>query len=151
MQLTRVFTAVLVALAAASSIQAAELSTPTDGNLVAIRAEQVALRSALADTKQAYKGVDARALEAAKARQQAVFVILDDNPTDADLDAAERAELGSAIQSLREALVIVEDSRLVCERVRVVGSNRPQEKCMSVGQRRALREEAQRQGLRQSR
>ena len=44
-----------------------------------------------------------------------------------------------------------EDSRMICERIKPVGSNRPQNKCLTVAERRRQRERAQQQGIRAER
>ncbi|MHB8912559.1 MAG: hypothetical protein ACYC42_07910 [Lysobacter sp.] len=63
------------------------------------------------------------------------------------LNAPQKIEIANTLESINALVSQAEDNHKVCERVKVIGSNRPQNVCMTVAQRRRLREDAQRNGI----
>ncbi|NOT87478.1 MAG: hypothetical protein HOP03_04780 [Lysobacter sp.] len=82
------------------------------------------------------------------AKQDEVLRLIDGKQTVEELGPDGKIALANALASVDAAVTRAEDNRLICERVKPVGSNRPQNKCISVGERRRQRDAAQRQGLR---
>lgn len=78
-------------------------------------------------------------------RQDRVLALIDGKTAIAELSSEDRAALDKALADVRAAVARAEDNRLICERIKPVGSNRPENKCMTVGQRRKLREHGQSQ------
>lgn len=81
-------------------------------------------------------------------KQGPIYAMLEGRASFDALSDDEKRRLANAIEEVRALVAKAEDSRMICERVRVIGSNRPQNKCMTVGERRRLREKAQQDGLR---
>lgn len=81
------------------------------------------------------------------ARQDDVLAAIEGRDNIEDMNNDERVRLANALSAVDAAVDKAEDNRMICERIKPIGSNRPQNKCMTVAQRRKLREDAQRQGL----
>ena len=70
--------------------------------------------------------------------------IVERNGSEASLSAANRSELFNDQQVVHTVLTQArEDSRLICRRERVVGSNMPQTQCMTVAQRERVKNTSQ--------
>ena len=82
------------------------------------------------------------------AKQDAVSALIEGKQTVEELGPDGKIALVNALAAVDAAVTRAEDNRLICERIKPVGSNRPQNKCISVGERRRQRDAAQRQGLR---
>lgn len=78
-------------------------------------------------------------------RQDQVLALIDGKTAIAELSPEDRVALDKALADVRAAVARAEDNRLICERIKPVGSNRSENKCMTVGQRRKLRERGQSQ------
>ena len=69
----------------------------------------------------------------------------------AELGPDGKIALANALEAVKASFARAEDNRMICERSKKpLGFNRPENKCISVGQRRRMREEARAVGLRTS-
>ena len=128
----------------ASAEDAIEISsTPAE-----IRAAQADLRKAIERKSGNYSHFTDAERKAIFAKQDELTVLVDGKNTIDELGPDGKIEVANALEAVNALVNRAEDNRLICERVKPLGSNRPQNKCMSVGERRRLRDDAQRQGLR---
>lgn len=81
------------------------------------------------------------------ASQSTVYRLLDRKDTIDALSAPQRVELVNALESINAITAQAEDDRRICERVKKLGTNRIENVCMTVAQRRKLREAVEREGL----
>ncbi len=78
------------------------------------------------------------------ANQGTVNALLKDRQSMQELSEVDRIAAFNALENIEGILNQVEDDRMVCERIKPVGSNRPKTVCQTVAERRAEREQAQR-------
>ncbi len=140
---TAMLAALLFALPASAEDAIAIDSTPAQ-----IRAAQVDLRQAIERKSGNYSHFIDDERKEIFARQDEVLALIEGKTTIEELAPDDKIALANALAAVDAAVTRAEDNRMICERIKPVGSNRPQNKCISVGQRRRMREEAQRQGLR---
>ena len=114
---------------------------------VQIRAAQDGIKQALTKSEGIYRSLGAAEKQAILEQQQVIYRALDGKDSISMLNESQKVEIANALESINALVSAAEDNRKVCERVKVLGSNRPQSVCMTVGQRRLLRENAQRDGL----
>jgi hypothetical protein len=98
--------------------------------------QQSHLRAMVAAGRGPFKDLDADEREALLKRQARVLELLDGHGSIDELRVDERIELFNHLQSVKAAVVRAEENRQVCERTRVVGSNRYRVLCMTVEQHR---------------
>ncbi len=113
-----------------------------------IRGVQKAIRLAVEHGEGAYKDLNSLERQSILDQQQVVYRLLDGKDSIDLLNEPQKVELANALESINAQVSKAEDERKVCERVKVVGSNRPQNVCMTVGQRRRLQEATRREGTR---
>ena len=113
-----------------------------------IRAAQNSLRAELQKKKGGYEHLSDEERGAILQKQDAVYALIEGKAAIDDLSGDDRIALANALESIKALLNKAEDARIVCERVRVVGSNMPQNKCMSVAQRRKIQERLRAEGVR---
>lgn len=101
-------------------------------------AEQTALRAEVAGKGRRFKDMEPAEREALIAKQDRLLELLAGRSDIEELSAEQREEVRAALKTIDATVARVEDDRMICERVKVVGSNRPQNKCMTVGQRRRM-------------
>lgn len=101
-------------------------------------AEQTALRAEVAGKGRRFKDMEPAEREALIAKQDRLLELLAGRSDIEELSAEQREEVHAALKTIDTTVARVEDDRMICERVKVVGSNRPQNKCMTVGQRRRM-------------
>lgn len=118
-------------------------STPPE-----IRAAQADLRKAIERKSGNYSHFTDAERKAIFAKQDELTVLVDGKNTIDELGPDGKIAVANALEAVNALVNRAEDNRLICERVKPLGSNRPQNKCISVGERRRLRDDAQRQGLR---
>lgn len=112
-----------------------------------IRAVQDGIRQSM-DTKEGvYKEMSTAEKQSILDHQEVVLRVLDGKASVGVLNEPQKIELANALESINALVSQAEDNRKVCERVKVIGSNRPQNVCMTVAQRRRLREDVQRNGI----
>ena len=118
------------------------LSKPQHGNTDAraIRKQQEQIRSEAEARSGRYKDLsEARRIELLQ--RQAVVMRLTEGVTQTtELKEEQQIELFNALESIEAIVNAAEDERMVCERHRPIGSNRPQTICKTVAERRAERE-----------
>jgi uncharacterized membrane protein len=112
-----------------------------------IRDAQTQLREAIEAKRGNYAHFTDEERREIFARQDDVLKAIEGRQSIDELNNDERVRLANALSAVDAAVGKAEDNRMICERIKPIGSNRPQNKCMTVGQRRQLREDAQRQGL----
>ncbi|TXH78013.1 MAG: hypothetical protein E6Q88_00065 [Lysobacteraceae bacterium] len=115
-----------------------------------IRATQDSLKRSIEKKEGDYADLSDKDRKAILDKQADIYRLIEGRTTIEELGPNGKIELANALESMNALLTKAEDSRMVCERVKVIGSNRPQNKCMSVGERKRLREKIQREGIRVS-
>ncbi len=118
-----------------------------DSTPAQIRDAQTQLRQAIEAKRGNYAHFSDEERREIFARQDDVLAAIEGRQSIDELNNDERVRLANALSAVDAAVGKAEDNRMICERIKPIGSNRPQNKCMTVGQRRQLREDAQRQGL----
>ncbi|HEY0504177.1 MAG TPA: hypothetical protein VGD42_11860 [Lysobacter sp.] len=106
----------------------------------AIVAQQQRIRDDVLRHGGPYKDLPAADREALLKEQDKVFQLLDRRDAVTDLPEPERIVVFNALESIEGIVNRAQDERMVCERVRRVGSNRSETVCMTAGERRARRE-----------
>ena len=112
-----------------------------------IRAAQAQQRQAIERKSGNYSHFTDAERKAIFAKQDEVSTLIQGKTTIDELSPNDKIALANGLEAVRALVARAEDGRLICERIKPLGSNRPQNKCMSVGERRRLREGVQRQGL----
>ena len=79
-----------------------------------------------------------------------VVALLDGKKSANDLQPEERTELTTTLDRINVLAKEAEDERMVCTRERKVGSNFPVNTCMTVAERRRLRESSQNSMIQQN-
>lgn len=115
-----------------------------------IRVAQDNLKRSIEKKEGNYADLSDKDRKAILDKQADIYRLIEGRTTIEELSPNGKIELANALESMNALLTKAEDSRMICERVKVIGSNRPQNKCLSVGERRRLRENLQREGIRTS-
>jgi hypothetical protein len=113
-----------------------------------LRTAQDALKRDLSANKSEYGHLTQQEKQAILSKQAPIYAMIDGRTSFDTLNDDDKRRLANAIEEVRALVAKAEDSRMICERVRVIGSNRPQNKCITAGERRRIREKAQQDGLR---
>lgn len=113
-------------------------------NIEAIREQQQKIRAVLEDRKGAYKDMSEADRSKLFAEQSKVEQLTQGKTSTSDLDERSRVELFNSLETIKAIVTNAEDERMVCERVKRTGSNRPERVCKTVAQRRAESEDASR-------
>ncbi len=113
-----------------------------------LRTAQDALKRDLTDKKSAYDHLSEAEKQTILRKQEAIYTFIDGRSTFNDLGDEDKRRLANAVEEVRALVAKADDSRMICERVRVIGSNRPENKCMTVGERRRIREKTKQDGIR---
>lgn len=142
------FAMALVAVTLFSSPAFAEDVIAIDSTPAQIRTAQGDLRQAIERKSGNYSHFTDDERKAIFAKQDEVLSLIDGKQAVADLGPDGKIALANALEAVNASVARAEDNRMICERIKPVGSNRPQNKCISAGTRRRMREEAQRGGLR---
>ncbi len=142
------FFAAMLVLSAFVSPVFAQSTITIDSSPAEIRSAQDGIKTGLEKKQGKYKDYNEDDRKAILNQQKAIYAILEGKAAISELDEEEKVNLVNALESVNAMLAKADDDRMICERVKVVGSNMPQSKCMSVGQRRQMREAAQRDGIR---
>ncbi len=145
------FAMALVAVMLFSSSAFAADVISIDSTPAQIRTVQGELRQAIERKSGNYSHFNDDERKTIFARQDEVLSLIDGKQDIAELGPDGRIALANALEAVKASVARAEDNRMICERIKPLGSNRPENKCISVGQRRRMREEAQRGGLRTER
>jgi len=141
------FAMALVAVTLLSSPAFAEDAISIDSTPAQIRTAQSDLRLAIERKSGNYSHFNDDERKAIFARQDEVLSLIDGKQDIAELGPDGKIALVNAMAAVDASVARAEDNRMICERIKPVGSNRPQNKCMSVGQRRQMRDDVQRKGI----
>lgn len=116
-----------------------------------IRTQQAELRHAIETKSGNYAQYSDEERKAILARQDDVLTVLGDKTSIDDLGPEGKVRLTNALEAVDAAVNRAEDNRMICEIVKRTGSNRSERKCMTVGQRRQMRERMESRGISTSR
>lgn len=139
----RIF-AVLLGLAMVATTALAN-DIPKNLDAQAILAQQQQIRAEVEKRGGRFKDMDAAKREELFARQGKVASLLADKKATTDLPEQDQIVVFNELEAIEGIVNNAEDERMVCERVKPVGSNRPKTVCMTVAERRAEREVADKQ------
>lgn len=117
----------------------------TEGNVMAldpIRSEQAQILAGVQAKSGVYADLSVRDRTQMIERQTRMLKMIEGKETSAELEKAERAELSTTLEWIDQTVKRADDARMVCERVRVIGSNMKERVCMTVAQRREATERA---------
>ena len=143
-----IFAMALIAITLFSCPAFAEDAVAIDSTPAQIRTAQGDLRQAIERKSGNYSHFTDDERKAIFAKQDEVLSLIDGKQDIAELGPDGKIALANALEAVKASLARAEDNRMICERIKPIGSNRPQNTCLSVGTRRRMREEAQRGGLR---
>jgi hypothetical protein len=140
----------LAALCLATSLSFSTLAQDAiaiTGTPESLRTAQDALKRDLTSNKSGYGHLSEAEKQTILNKQEPIYAIIEGRTSFDNLSDDDKRRLANAIEEVRALVAKAEDSRMICERVRVIGSNRPQNKCTTVGERRRQREQLQTQGV----
>lgn len=112
-----------------------------------IRAAQDALKAALENKEGPYARYSESQRKALRDQQSSIYGLIEGKESVDDLGEDNRMRLANLLMAQKAQLEQSPEDRTVCERVRVLGSNRPKLQCMSESQRERLREQQRNQGV----
>jgi hypothetical protein len=127
--------------ASTSAAEAAAASPPT---LQQIVTQQTQLRGQISAKRGAFKDMSEGDRERLLKQQQRLLDLLEGRQSIEELRTEERVEVFNHLQSVSAAVTKAEDERKICERSRLVGTNRFTVVCMTAKQKREHQEGAQR-------
>lgn len=110
-----------------------------------IREEQVQLRAAVEAGRKPYSEMPAATRSQLLERQARLLGTLEGKESAADLNPQQTTDVLNTLEWIEAAVSRADDERLVCERVPILGSNRKERVCKTVGQRRAEQQAAREQ------
>lgn len=142
------FSAALIAASLLSFSASAKDAIEIDSTPAEIRAAQSDLRKSIERKSGGYSHFTDAERKAIFSKQDELHVLVDGKNTIDELGPDGKIAVANALEAVNALVNRAEDNRLICERVKPLGSNRPQNKCITVGERRRMRDDAQRQGLR---
>lgn len=147
MQLHKIATVVLGFCLAVSFGASAD---GTDGpTLTEIRAQQIELRADVQAGDGIFKEMDRVKREQLATRQTQLLAMIEGKDLVQDLDDDVKVEAFNLLEQINATINDTEGQRMVCERVRKVGSHRTVKQCMTVAERRQLRQDTQNTLLRE--
>lgn len=126
----------------ASGPVGASTESPVPPAVRDIVTQQSHLRAMVVAGRGPFKDLDASEREALLKSQTRVLELLDGRASIDELRVDERLELFNHLQSVKAAVNRAEDDRQICERARVVGSNRFRLLCMNAGEYRRYKRTA---------
>lgn len=136
--------AVLIGLIASATASLAN-DVPKNLDAQAILAQQRQIRAEVEKHNGRFKGMEAHKREELFAKQSTVASLLEGKKSTTELPEHDQIAVFNALETIEGILNRAEDDRMVCERIKPVGSNRPKTVCMTVAERRAEREAAEKQ------
>jgi hypothetical protein len=134
----------------AASLVIFAVSAQTHPNLDAaeIRSQQQQIRADAEARTGRYQHMPEATRSDLLRRQERVHTLLGDVRETTELDETRRIELFNNLEAISAIINFDEDQRMICERTKLVGTNRPTTVCRTVAQRRDEREAGQREILR---
>lgn len=112
-----------------------------------IRAAQDALKAALEKKDGPYARYSESQRKALREQQSSIYGLIEGKQSVDDLGEDNRLRLANLLMAQKAQLEQSPEEKMVCERVRVLGSNRPKLQCMSESRREQLREQQRTQGV----
>jgi len=134
-------TVLLFGVASALSVTAAESVSNQDAK--AIRTQQAQIRMNAETRVGIYKDLSEAKRQDLFQRQSIVQRLTADVASTNELSESDQMELFNQLEAIEAIVNSAEDDRMVCQRIKPVGSHRNQTICKTVAQRRAEREAAQ--------
>lgn len=128
-------TMLLVACLVALPAFASDVAVNTD--VKAIVAQQQAIRVEVQAAAGRYKDMPSDKRADLLARQDRVLNMLEGHELSTELSQNQQLQLFNELEAIGALVNDAEDERMICERVKPVGSNRPVRMCKTVAQRRA--------------
>lgn len=122
--------------------QAASASDHPNLDARAIIAQQDSIRAEVRAGAGRYKGLEADKRDGLFARQDRVMRLLEGKTNTTELSEADQIAVFNDLEGISAIINNAEDDRMICERSKPVGSNRPKTVCLTVQQRREAREAA---------
>jgi hypothetical protein len=107
-----------------------------------IRAQQETIRSEALGKKGRYRDMEPATRDRLFQVQDQVFASLEGKSSSKELNAQDQVTLFNALEEISAIVNAAEENRMVCERVRRVGSHRYENVCKTVAQRRLERDTA---------
>lgn len=111
-----------------------------------IRAAQDALKAALEKKDGPYARYSESQRKSLREQQSSIYGLIEGKQSVDDLGEDNRLRLANLLMAQKSQLEQAPEDKTVCERVRVLGSNRPKLQCMSESRREQLREQQRTQG-----
>ncbi|WP_157981459.1 hypothetical protein [Cognatilysobacter tabacisoli] len=140
--MSRLTLCLFAALLVAAALPA--IANPGDNTSAsAIRAQQAQIAAELADRKGRFKDLDAARKAELQAHQTTVLSRLVNVEQTTELPETDQIAVFNALEAIEAIVNQAEDERMVCERYKPVGSNRPTTVCKTVAQRRAEKQVAE--------
>lgn len=112
-------------------------------DLAKIRSQQIEFRQQAMDKQGPFKDLDEPDRQALITKQNQFIDLTEGKSALSDLARDDQTTAINTLEWIKAAITRAEDERLVCERVKLVGSNRSTRVCKTVAQRRQEREEAE--------
>jgi hypothetical protein len=122
---------------------AASATGNTTSDLGEIRKEQISYRQQAMDKAGPFKDISEPDRQALIQKQNQLITLIEGKSTLGELARDDQTTAINTLEWIKAAITRAEDERLVCERVKLVGSNRPSRICKTVAERRQEREEAE--------
>lgn len=130
---------VAIALLCPSVSSANDQDSPS---LAEIRIQQIEYRSQALANQGTFKDITPRVRNELVAKQTEFIDITEGKQSLDELSRDDQMRAINTLEWIKAAVTKAENERIVCERVKVVGSNRPQRVCRTVGEMRSERDAA---------
>lgn len=111
-----------------------------------IRAAQDALKAALDKKDGPYARYSESQRKTLREQQSTIYSLIDGKQSTEDLGEDNRLRLANLLMAQKSQLEQAPEDKTICQRVKVLGSNRPKMQCVSEAQRERLREQHRTQG-----
>lgn len=112
-----------------------------------IRAAQDALKAALEKKDGPYARYSESQRKTLREQQSNIYGLIEGKQSVDELGEDNRLRLANLLMAQKSQLEQSPEDKMVCERVRVLGSNRPKLQCMSESRREQMREQQRTQGV----
>ncbi len=133
--------ALCVPLQVAQAVPASDERSQSTMALPEIRAAQDALKAELDRRNGPYAQYSESQRRTLREQQASIYGLLEGAQSVEDLGEDNRLRLANLLMAQKAQLEQKPEERMLCERVKVLGSNRPKVQCMSQSQREAMRHE----------
>lgn len=120
-------------------------NNPSNPTLAEIRSQQLQYRSQAQEKTGPFKEMPPQEVSELLRKQERFLALTDGKGSIDELAPDAKVEAINNLEWIKATLVKADDERLVCQRVKVVGTNRHQRVCRTVAEMRQERWEAERQ------